>query len=128
MSNKHLYARYYGSQVGSGIAPYAGLSRVSGHGFGSMLANVWRFLSPIIAPSLQIIKKEAVDSGLKILHDLSANRPLKTSVKKHLSNAGKNVIETSLKRLQGGRTCGNIRRKNVKKKQSRPKPRKDIFS
>lgn len=128
MSNKHIYARYYGNQVGSGIAPYSGLSRVSGHGFGSMLANVWRFLSPIVAPSLQIMKKEALNSGINILNDLSLDRPVKTSVKKHLSTAGKNIIETSLKRLQGGKVPAHIRRKPVKKKQSKPKPRKDIFS
>jgi hypothetical protein len=127
MSNKHLYADYYENQVGRGIVPYAGLSRVSGHGFGSMLANVWRFLSPIVAPTLQIVKKEALDSGMKILHDLSQNRPVKTSVQEHLSSAGKNIIETSLKRLQGGRSL-DIRSKPAKRKQSCTKPWNDIFS
>lgn len=113
--------------MGRGIPVYSGLSRISGHGYGNFFSNVWRFLSPIVAPSMQIVRREALDSGIKILSDLAQKKPLKPTLKKHLNTAGKNIITTSLKRLQGGKKV-NIRPKTKNKKQSCSKPRKDIFS
>ena len=114
MAHSH-YMNYYLSQAqtGSGMAYYAGAANQRGGGFfGNLISGLFRFVSPL----LPTLKQEALRAGSHVLADVaSGSQSLGTSIKRHASEAGQNVIKKTADHLRGN---GIKRKKTARRAQS----------
>jgi hypothetical protein len=125
MTRKQHYIDYYNNQIGGSLPHFAGVARMRGHGFGSMLNSFWRWAKPIVIPALGHLKSEGLKTAINVLNDVSQDKkPIKESVKRNLKNAGSNFIRASLKDLEGG---GRLKIKRAGQSR-RGRPVKDIFA
>ena len=120
MAHSH-YMNYYLSQAqtGSGMSYYAGAANQRGGGFfGNLISGLFRFVSPL----LPTLKQEALRAGSHVLADVaSGSQSLGTSIKKHASEAGQNVIKRTADRLQGnGIKRGRLTRRAQSTRGRRP--------
>ena len=78
---------------------YAGAAHQRGSGFfGNLLSGLFRFVSPLL-PSLG---REALRAGGHVLSDVaSGSDSLKSSVTRHASEAGQNLLNRAVDKLQG---------------------------
>lgn len=141
------YEHYYSKQAGSGInVIYKGALHQRGHGIGSFLGGLFRSVLPLLTSGAKVIGKEALNSGIGLLSDVVASRPIKESIKNRLKEASSNLkrkADAKIDKLMTGsginkrRKYGNelIRVSPLKVKAALKKTRnkninisKDIFS
>jgi hypothetical protein len=127
MSKQHLYADYYAQQSGAGLPTFRGLPTMQGHGFGSIFTNIFRHIQPFLAPFFRSARNEAIQGGIRVLSDIAQKKPLGESVKQNLKTAGRNLIVSSLKKMEGR---GGIKRIGCSKNKQlvRRRSPRDIFS
>lgn len=78
MSKKQLYSAYYAQQSGGGLPTFKGHATMVGHGFGSILANIYKNFQPFLAPFFKSAKNEAIQGGIRMLTDIAHKKTLKT--------------------------------------------------
>ena len=110
MSNPYL--QYYNNQVGSGLAGFQGVRYQRGHGFfGRLFSGIGSFVKDL-APG---IFKRALPSAINLAKDVLAGENVSQSTKKRLIEAGKNVADETLSkintRIQTGSGIPRKRRK-----------------
>ena len=102
MSEREILYRYYMQQAGSGIGPiYSGPLYQTGHGIGSLLAKIFRTVSPYIKTGAKKFGKELLKSGLDVANDLDNH----ISLKEALRNRTKEALQRATK--IGGSYKGN---------------------
>jgi hypothetical protein len=127
-NKKEIYAKYYAAQAGGSLPVFYGAHKMQGHGFADFMGKIWKFLSPIVTPTLKTMRDEGIKSGIQVLSDLQRDVPLQTSVKSHAKSATQNVLASTLKRLQSGSGSNINKKRRCKSSQSLRGRRKDIFS
>ena len=119
MAHSH-YMNYYLSQAqtGSGMSYYAGAANQRGGGFfGNLISGLFRFVSPL----LPTLGREALRAGSHVLADVASGSHLGTSVKRHASEAGQNVLNKTVDRLRGnGIKRGRLNRRAQSTRGRRP--------
>jgi len=98
---------YYLHQAGRGSIRGGGYSGIGpvystapfvqrGHGIGSFLSGLFRFVRPILWSGAKVVGRETLRTGGKVLQDIAENRSPDVStrdiVSKHLGEATKNLI------------------------------------
>ena len=101
MASHNHYLNYYlhQAQTGGSMGYYAGAAHQRGTVFfGNLLSGLFRFVSPLL-PSLG---REALRAGGHVLSDVaSGSDSLKSSVTRHASEAGQNLLNRAVDKLQG---------------------------
>ncbi|KAK3911215.1 LOW QUALITY PROTEIN: 4-alpha-glucanotransferase DPE2 [Frankliniella fusca] len=114
------------AQTGSGMGYFAGSSTQKGAGIGSLLGGLFRSIFPILETRCQC-GREALRAGSHILADAaSGDVPLNTSLKQHLSEAGRNLVSrmsgNGIKRRKTEVYFQSLREPRTGKTQKRSKP------
>lgn len=86
------YEHYYSHQAGSGIGViYKGAPYQRGHGIGSFLGGLFRYVLPLFSSGARVIGKEALNAGVGLLSDVISSRPMEDSIKSRLKEASANL-------------------------------------
>lgn len=154
-----FYTQYYTHQSGGGGDYYNDqflklqLPRVyqRGRGVGAIFSTIWRFLKPLIKSGVSFMGKEAVNTGVDILHGIANQKPIKQVLKdrslqvvdkirdkasnkiKAMSGTGidkkrRKIIKSraALKRYQLNTSLRAVQSKTIKKKNNKNKSKKNI--
>lgn len=115
-NNMCPYEHYYTQQAGSGInVIYKGALHQRGHGIGSFLGGLFRSVLPLLASGAKVVGKEALNTGIGLLSDVVASRPIKESLKNRLKEANFNLkrkADDKIDKLMSGSGI-NKRRKRI---------------
>lgn len=133
------YNTYYNLQAGGNLPYFAGSTIQTGHGIGSMLANVFKgTVLPIIKRGAKVVGKELLNTGLTVASDVMNGENFKSSAKKNLVNSGKNLLNNlttslinpkkSMKRKSKQTTSSRKLMKHGQKQNKKRKLNSDIFS
>lgn len=122
------------AQTGSGMTYFAGSSSQKGYGLGSYLGGLFRsVILPFLSRGARAVGQEAMRAGSHILADAaSGSQPFKTSVKRHASAAGENLMNKMASGMNGNgikraKLVRGIQSGRVSRRQRTIKKR-DIFS
>lgn len=112
------YTAYYvnQAQTGQGMHYFAGLPTQKGYGLGSFLGGLFRTAFPFLKQGARYLSKEALRAGSHVLADVASGEPVKKSLKRHASQAGRNIMTKTADALKGD---GIKRLKRTPKTQSR---------
>src|SRR5215510_2446592 len=99
------FVSYYLNQAGRGHSGgYNGIGPVysttplvqRGHGIGSFLSGLFRFVRPILCSGAKVVGRETLRTGGKVLEDISENKFPDVSARdiasKHMGEATQNLI------------------------------------
>ncbi|KAK3921623.1 LOW QUALITY PROTEIN: hypothetical protein KUF71_010795 [Frankliniella fusca] len=115
------------AQTGSGMGYFAGSSTQKGAGIGSLLGGLFRSIFPFLKQGASVVGREALRAGSHILADAaSGDVPLNTSLKQHLSEAGRNLDEWKWYKAKENRGIFSVfartsHRKDTKEVKARPR-------
>lgn len=135
MDSSAFYDRYYTNQVGNGIPVYHGGYQY-GQGLGNVLGGLVRFALPFLKTGAKALGKTALRTGADIMSDTLTGRNIKTSAKRRLKQAGRDIGSAAVKEVKsrvrqrgGGRgrgrgrmTHGSTKRQNIKRRKVKNKP------
>jgi hypothetical protein len=120
MSN-NPYVQYYRNQAGSGITGFQGTRYQRGHGF---FSKIFSFALPILKQIFPILGKQALNTGVDIAQDVLSGNNFRESSKSRLKEAGSNLLNVALDKLNQ-KGSGRKKRRSSRKKRltlkSRPR-------
>lgn len=96
------YLQYYQRQAQSGIGNvYVGSPYQSGHGIGSFLGGLFRYVMPIVKQGAKTVGKELLKSGVNMVNDVVMDQqPLKEAFHNRMDEAKTNLTEKAKNKLK----------------------------
>ncbi|KAK6175843.1 hypothetical protein SNE40_014223 [Patella caerulea] len=126
---------YYLSQTGDGFPVFWGTPYQKGYGLGSVLSSLFRVATPLLKSAAKTVGKKALTTGAQIFGDVFHGKNLKTSAKRHLLQASRdlgtralNNITDPIKPPTRHGTVKRLKQDRGKKRKRRKQHTSDIFS
>lgn len=95
--SKSDYESYYLKQVGfGGIPVYRGLATQRGYGLGNILSSAFRYAAPLLKNGASYLGKKLLSTGAKVAADVVSGIPIKTALKTHSINAGRETLASAV--------------------------------
>lgn len=111
------YTSYYLNQAGSGIGQvYSGSPYQRGSGIGSILSGIFRSFSPLFKSGAKAVGGELLRAGSQVLHDISMDKPPKSSLRKRASEAGQTLVTKLQNKINKMSGNGDYKRSKLNKK------------
>lgn len=119
---------YYENQIGGGGVKqfFVGSRNQRGHGVGSWLGGLFRCLLPYVKSGVETVGKEAMRTGMHVLHDIAdGNASFSDSLHNRLNESRRNLQKKAVNKLEdimkgSGYKSQRKPRKPQSKKKRRP--------
>lgn len=131
------FKEYY-DQTGSGApSVFIGSKYQRGYGLGNIFSSLLKTAIPLVKKGALSLGRTALQTGVQIAKDGLEGKDIKTSMRRNLKSAGRQVITKGLNSLVAHVDGGNQHNKTRKRKRKTTnrsrhsnvkRPRRDIFS